>query len=103
MRGVMGQQNSCMILIEVHSTMHLMHPIKVQNCVYTAICTDTPRFLFRPLHTYMYMYRKWQNLSRQWCIIVDPKPQYLIAIENTCSCMTDISEFYIHYNIMYIA
>ena len=37
-RGVMGQQNSCMTLIGVHSTMHLMHPIR--SCNYRFIGND---------------------------------------------------------------
>ena len=31
----MGEQNSCKILIGVHSTMHLMHPIKVLQLLHT--------------------------------------------------------------------
>ena len=31
MKGVMDQQNSCMTVIGVHSTMHLMHAVKSCN------------------------------------------------------------------------
>ena len=36
----MGQQNSCKTLIGMHSTMHLMHPIKVLQLLHVGLIPE---------------------------------------------------------------
>ena len=53
----MGQQNSCKTLIEVHSTMYLMHPVKVLQLLRGSTCTRIVRpVIHDPLNLIVHMH-----------------------------------------------